>query len=35
MGIPDRNEGDAIRDAIEWIREHVEFRELSGSPAER
>jgi hypothetical protein len=34
MGISDQNEGDAIRNAIEWIREHVELRDLSGSPAE-
>ncbi len=31
MGISDRNEGDAIRDAIEWIREHVELRESTSA----
>jgi hypothetical protein len=35
MGVPDRNEEDAIRDAVEWIREHVELRESSRSRAER
>ena len=31
MGISDRNEGDAIRNAIEWIREHVELRESTSA----
>jgi hypothetical protein len=34
MSISDRKEGDAIRSAIDWIREHVELRGLSESPAE-
>lgn len=31
MGISDRNEGDAIRNAVDWIREHVELRESTSA----
>ncbi len=31
MGISDQNEGDAIRNAIEWIREHLELRESTSA----
>lgn len=31
MGISDRNQGDAIRDAIEWIRQHVELRDSTSA----
>jgi len=31
MGISDGNEGDVIRDAIEWIRQHVELRESTSA----
>ena len=31
MGTSHQNEGDAIRDAVEWIREHVELRESNSA----
>ncbi len=31
MGISDRNEGDAIRDAIEWTRRNVELRQSNSA----
>lgn len=31
MGISDRNEGDAIRNAIEWVRQHVELRDSTSA----